>query len=130
MEVYALMFFAIVLALIVLYNLYLLSFVEMEQDIGTLKVLGFKTFALSKILLTQSIIFIILGSLLGIPLGYYVLNIIWKSSSEKFFILPNISIMNLSCTFIIILTVLFSINLYFAYKIRKLNMADTLKILE
>lgn len=130
MEVYALMFFAIVLALIVLYNLYLLSFVEMEQDIGTLKVLGFKTFALSKILLTQSIIFIILGSLLGIPLGYYVLNIIWKSSSEKFFILPNISIMNLSCTFIIILTVLFSINLFFAYKIRKLNMADTLKILE
>lgn len=128
--VYALMIFAVVLAIIVLYNLGLLSFLEMERDIGTLKVLGFKTRALTKLLLTQSLAFIIIGGLIGIPLGYYVLDMVWKSSSEKTFTLPSISAMNLICTFAIILAVSIGINIYFAYKIRNLDMVDALKILE
>lgn len=128
--VYALMVFAVVLAIIVLYNLGLLSFLEMERDIGTLKVLGFKTRALTKLLLTQSLAFIIIGGLIGIPLGYYVLDMVWKSSSEKTFTLPSISAMNLICTFAIILAVSIGINIYFAYKIRNLDMVDALKILE
>lgn len=128
--VYALMIFAVVLAIIVLYNLGLLSFLEMERDIGTLKVLGFKTRALTKLLLTQSLAFIIIGGLIGIPLGYYVLDMVWKSSSEKTFTLPSISAMNLLCTFAIILAVSIGINIYFAYKIRNLDMVDALKILE
>lgn len=128
--VYALMVFAVVLAIIVLYNLGLLSFLEMERDIGTLKVLGFKTRALTKLLLTQSLAFIFIGGLIGIPLGYYVLDMVWKSSSEKTFTLPSISAMNLICTFAIILAVSIGINIYFAYKIRNLDMVDALKILE
>lgn len=130
MEIYALIFFAIFLAVIVLYNLGLLSFLEMKRDIGTLKVLGFKTRTLTKLLLTQSMVFIIIGGLLGIPLGFYILNIIWKSSSKKFFIIPSLSFISLACTFIIILVVSIGINLFFAYKIKKLDMVDTLKILE
>ena len=128
--IYALMFFAVVLAIIVLYNLGLLSFLEMERDIGTLKVLGFKTRALTKLLLTQSLAFIIIGGLMGIPLGYYVLDMVWKSSSEKTFTLPSISLMNLGLTFLIILAVSIGINIYFSFKIRKLDMVDTLKIME
>ena len=128
--IYALMFFAIVLAIIVLYNLGLLSFLEMERDIGTLKVLGFKTRALTKLLLTQSLAFIVIGGLLGIPLGYYVLDMVWKSSSEKTFTLPSISLTNLCLTFLIILAVSIGINIYFSFKIRKLDMVDALKIME
>ncbi len=130
MMIYALMVFAIILATIVLYNLGLLSFLEMERDIGTLKVLGFKSRALTKLLLTQSLAFIIIGGLLGIPLGYYVLDMVWKSSSEKTFTLPSISLMNLFCTFLIILAVSICINIYFSCKIKKLDMVDALKILE
>lgn len=130
MMIYSLMFFAVVLAIIVLYNLGLLSFLEMERDIGTLKVLGFKTRALTKLLLTQSLAFIIIGGLIGIPLGYKVLDMVWKSSSEKSFILPSISWMNLCCTFLIILAVSIIINLYFSRKIKHLDMVDALKILE
>lgn len=130
MMVYALMVFAVALAIIVLYNLGLLSFLEMERDIGTLKVLGFKTRALTKLLLTQSLAFIVIGGLIGIPLGYYVLDMVWKSSSEKTFTLPSISAMNLLCTFAIILAVSIGINLYFSYKIKNLDMVDALKILE
>ncbi len=130
MMIYALMLFAGLLAIIVLYNLGLLSFLEMERDIGTLKVLGFKTRTLTKLLLTQSLVFIIIGGLIGIPLGYEVLDMVWKSSSEKSFILPSISLMNLCSTFLIILAVSIIINLYFSRKIKNLDMVDALKILE
>ena len=128
--IYALMSFAVILALIVLYNLGLLSFLEMERDIGTLKVLGFKTLSLTKLLLTQSLVFILIGGLIGIPLGYRVLAMIWASSSEKFYIIPVLTWTNLICTFLIIFVVSIIINIYFSRKIKHLDMVDALKILE
>ena len=124
------MIFAVLLALIIMYNLGLLSFLEMERDIGTLKVLGFKTADLTKLLLTQSLAFIIIGGLLRIPLAYKVLEKAWESSSEKFFAVPSISLTNLAITFLLILAVSILINLNFAYKIKKLDMAEALNILE
>ena len=128
--IYALMFFAVVLALIVLYNLGLLSFLEMERDIGTLKVLGFKTRALTKLLLTQSLAFIIIGVLIGIPIGYRILVMIWQSSSEKYYIASVLTFTNVLYTSLIILAVSIVINLYFSYKIKNLDMVEALKILE
>ena len=55
--IYILIFFASLLAVVVLYNLGLLSFTEIEREIATLKVLGFKTGALRKLLLTQNLWF-------------------------------------------------------------------------
>lgn len=128
--IYALMFFAVVLALIVLYNLGLLSFVEMERDLGTLKVLGFKTRALTKLLLTQSLVFIIMGILIGIPIGYRILVMIWQSSSEKYYIASVLSLTNIFSTLLIILAVSIVINIFFSYKIKRLDMVEALKILE
>jgi len=48
--IYILSFFACVLAIIVLYNLGLMSFTEIEREIATLKVLGFKSSALRRLL--------------------------------------------------------------------------------
>lgn len=55
--IYILIFFASLLAVVVLYNLGLLSFTEIECEIATLKVLGFKTGALRKLILTQNLCF-------------------------------------------------------------------------
>ncbi len=128
--IYDLIAFAVILALIVLYNLGTLSFLEMERDIGTLKVLGFKSTVLTKLLLTQSFTLLIIGGLLGIPLGLRVLQLVWESSSEQFFMVPHLSLLNLLCTFLIIFAVSIAVNLFFYFKIRKLDMVDTLKILE
>ena len=57
MMVYVVTFVAIFLAILVLYNLAILSFTAMEREIATLKVLGFKTIILRKLLLTQNIVF-------------------------------------------------------------------------
>ena len=82
--IYILIFFAGVLAVVVLYNLGLLSFTEIEREIATLKVLGFKTGALRKLLLTQNLWLTAVGFILGLPVGYVILDIMWKSSGDSF----------------------------------------------
>jgi putative ABC transport system permease protein len=125
--IYILIFFASLLAVVVLYNLGLLSFTEIEREIATLKVLGFKTRALRKLLLTQNLWFTTVGFLLGIPVGYYILKIMWESSGDSFYILPSVSLMNLILTAIITFSLSILVNLMFSRKIKKLDMVESLK---
>ena len=125
--IYILIFFASLLAVVVLYNLGLLSFTEIEREIATLKVLGFKTGALRKLLLTQNLWFTAIGFVLGIPVGYYILKIMWESSGDSFYVLPSISLMNLVLTAIITFSLSILVNLMFSRKIKNLDMVESLK---
>ena len=125
--IYILIFFASLLAVVVLYNLGLLSFTEIEREIATLKVLGFKTGALRKLLLTQNLWFTAIGFILGIPVGYYILKIMWESSGDSFYVLPSISITNLALTAIITFSLSILVNLMFSRKIKSLDMVESLK---
>ena len=125
--IYILIFFASLLAVVVLYNLGLLSFTEIEREIATLKVLGFKTKALRKLLLTQNLWFTAIGFILGLPVGYYILAIMWESSGDSFYILPSISPMNFILTAIITFSLSILVNLMFSRKIKKLDMVESLK---
>ena len=128
--IYILIFFASLLAVVVLYNLGLLSFTEIEREIATLKVLGFKTGALRKLLLTQNLWFTAIGFILGLPVGYYILAIMWQSSGDSFYILPSISITNFILTALITFALSILVNLMFSGKIRKLDMVESLKGVE
>ena len=125
--IYILIFFACLLAVVVLYNLGLLSFTEIEREIATLKVLGFKTRALRKLLLTQNLWFTAIGFILGLPVGYYILAILWESSGDSFYILPSISLTNFLLTAIITFALSILVNLMFSRKIKKLDMVESLK---
>ena len=125
--IYILIFFACLLAVVVLYNLGLLSFTEIEREIATLKVLGFKTNNLRRLLLTQNLCFTVIGFLLGLPVGYFILDIMWKSSGDSFYILPSISFSNFLLTAIITFSLSIFVNLLFSRKIRKLDMVESLK---
>ena len=128
--IYILIFFASLLAVVVLYNLGLLSFTEIEREIATLKVLGFKTHALRKLLLTQNLWFTAIGFLLGLPVGYYILAIMWQSSGDSFYILPSISLTNFLLTLVITFALSILVNLMFSRKIKKLDMVESLKGVE
>ncbi|MBR0270858.1 MAG: ABC transporter permease [Methanobrevibacter sp.] len=128
--VYILIFFACLLAIVVLYNLGLLSFTEIEREIATLKVLGFKTSALRRLLLTQNLWFTAIGFILGLPVGYYILDIMWQSSGDSFYILPSISISNFILTAVITFALSILVNLMFSRKIKKLDMVESLKGVE
>ena len=128
--IYILIFFAGLLAIVVLYNLGLLSFTEIEREIATLKVLGFKTGALRKLLLTQNLWFTAIGFVLGLPAGYYILAIMWESSGDSFYILPSISPTNFLLTLAITFALSIMVNLMFSRKIKKLDMVESLKGVE
>ena len=119
--IYILIFFASLLAIVVLYNLGLLSFTEIEREIATLKVLGFKTSALRKLLLTQNLWFTAVGFILGLPVGYLILKIMWESSGDSFYILPSISPANFILSAVITFALSILVNLMFSRKIKKLD---------
>ena len=125
--IYILIFFASLLAVVVLYNLGLLSFTEIEREIATLKVLGFKTRALRKLLLTQNLWFTAIGFLLGLPIGYFILKIMWDSSGDSFYVLPSISLMNFIISGVITFSLSILVNLMFSRKIKRLDMVESLK---
>ena len=128
--IYILIFFASILSVVVLYNLGLLSFTEIEREIATLKVLGFKTRDLRKLLLTQNLWFTTIGFILGLPVGYLILDVMWKSSGESYYILPSLSLLNLLLTGVITFALSIIVNLLFSRKIKKLDMVESLKSAE
>ncbi|HBL67575.1 MAG TPA: cell division protein FtsX, partial [Firmicutes bacterium] len=62
-----LIFGAVVLALVVLYNLGILSFIERQRELATLKVLGFRTRKIRSLLITQNFWLTGVGIIVGIP---------------------------------------------------------------
>jgi putative ABC transport system permease protein len=125
--IYILSFFACVLAIIVLYNLGLLSFTEIEREIATLKVLGFKSNNLRRLLLTQNIIFTSIGFILGVPLGLYTLDLMWASTGTTFYVIPSLTITNIIISAAITFSLSILVNLMFSGKIKKLDMVESLK---
>lgn len=128
--IYILILFASLLAIITLYNLELLIFTEIEREIATLKILGLKTDTLRNLLLTQNLCFTAIGFALGIPLGYYILKVMWESCGDSFYALPSISLTNLLLTGIITFSLSILVTLMFSSKIKMLNMAETVKTSE
>ncbi len=130
MMVSILIFFAVLLAIVVLYNLGILSFTEIEREIATLKVLGFKTGDLRKLLLTQNILFTAIGFILGIPLGFYLMTLMMDAAGESLYYIPSLTLGNIILSGVITFAVSIVVNLLFSSKIKNLNMVEALKDVE
>jgi len=130
MMVYVVTFVAVALAILVLYNLGILSFTEMEREIATLKVLGFKANALRKLLLTQNVIFTAIGFILGIPLGFYFMTLMMNAAGDSLYYIPTLTGGNILLSAVITFAISIGVNLLFSDKINDLNMVEALKDVE
>lgn len=130
MIVYVLVIAAISLALVVLYNLGLLSFTEREKELATLKVIGFKAKKIRNLLLTQNLWLSVLGVVVGVPLGLELLNIMCITSGEDFDFAIKMSPATLAVSIAITLGVSILVNLMFSKKIRNIDMVGALKGVE
>ncbi|WP_462316648.1 ABC transporter permease, partial [Methanobrevibacter sp.] len=127
MMVYVVTVVAVALAILVLYNLEILSFIEMEREIATLKVLGFKTNVLRKLLLTQNIIFTAIGFVLGIPLGFYFMTLMMDAAGDSLYYIPKLTWGNILLSALITFAISIVVNLMFSDKIKDLDMVEALK---
>lgn len=121
---------AVVLGVIVLYNLGVLSFVEKMREIATLKVLGFQSQKIRGILQKQNIWVTIIGILIGLPAGYGLLLGICSTMPDTMDMEPKLSL--LSCIYAICGTFLVSVgvNFFLSGKVKTIDMVDALKGVE
>lgn len=123
--------FAILLAVVVLYNLALLNFKERTKDIATLKVLGFSRFEIASSFIIEIIALTFFGSLIGLTLGYPLLYAV-LSINETPLICYIYHIASNSYLYTVLLTcgTSFAINLFFAFLTNKVRIVESLKSVE
>ncbi len=127
--VFVLILFGGVLALVVLYNLGIMSFFEQIRSLATLMVLGFYDKETRKLLLSENVVFAALGILFGLPLGVELANIILVSLATFHF---NLWVQPLSYVFSAAITLGFAllVNILLGTMMRKIDMLGALKSVE
>ncbi len=118
---------AVVLGVVVLYNLGVMSYVERRRELATLKVLGFRDSAVGRLLVSQNIWLTVIGVLLGIPAGAGVLQALIVSLASEYEMSVTIGwatcVISTALTFGVSLLVRWMI----AKKSRKIDMVEALK---
>jgi putative ABC transport system permease protein len=128
--VYVLILAAAVLSVVVLYNLGILSFTEMEREMATLKVMGLKSGKLRGLLLTQNLWFSTVGFILGVPGGLWLTDVISSSSGESFAFPISLHLPTLLISFAFTLGLSVIVNRMFSRKVRRIDMVESLKAME
>jgi len=118
---------ALVLAIIVLYNLGVMSYVERYRELATLKVVGFKNKQISHLLLGQNTILTIIGTVIGLPLGYGVLYWLVKALASEYEMKVRIYFSTYLIAIVLTVGVSVLVGLLISKKNKKINMAEALK---
>ena len=119
---------AILLGGIIIYNLGILSYTEKQYQFSTLKVLGFNDKQIENIFIKQNNWIAIVSIILGLPLGFYLTDWLFKTAIEEHydfgaFITTRTYILSAIGTFI----VSFLVSKFLARKIKKIDMVTSLK---
>lgn len=119
---------SIILAVVIIYNLGILSFTEKEYQFATLKVLGFKYKQIKKIFIKQNIWIGIFAIIIALPLGNYMTDYIFKNAIGDSYdfeamIKPVTFIFSAIGTFIVV----YVVNQFLSRKIKKIDMVSSLK---
>ncbi len=122
---------ASLLAFVVLYNLTNINIGERKREIATLKVLGFYPLEADAYLLRENIALTIIGTAFGLVLGVF-LNAFVVKTAEMDMVMFTRDIMPQSFVFAALLTFIFAglVNFVVHFKIKKINMTESLKSVE
>lgn len=118
---------ALVLGVVVLYNLGVMSYAERYRELATLKVVGFPDRKIGRLLMGQNLWLGFLGVLIGLPAGVGVLNYLLKALAGEYEM--KMALRPWSVLFSILITVgmCLLVSLLVARKNRKIDMVESLK---
>ena len=128
--VYFMVFFAALLIVIVLYNSGNLSFNEREKEFATLKVMGFGSPRVRRLISVQNLWLSLIGAVCGIPFGKKILQAMMDSNGDAIDWPCSIEPLTflLSGAFVIGISVL--VGFMFSKRIKHIDMVGVLKGLE
>ena len=119
---------AIVLGSIIIYNLGILSYSEKEYQFATLKVLGFSDKKIKKIFIRQNNIIAIISIIIGLPLGYYLTDWLFKTAIEEHYDFgASIDLLTYVFAGLGTFVVSYVVSRLLSRKIRKIDMVTSLK---
>ncbi len=122
---------AVMMGVVVLYNLGVLSYAEKIREIATMKVLGFQSMKIRMILMQQNLTITGIGAILGIPAGLAALKILVDGFTlEDGDMVIRLSAIPYLGAVVGAILVSVLVNLYVTSKVNKIDMVEALKGVE
>lgn len=120
--------FAILLGVVIIYNMGILSYSEKEYQFATLKVLGFNSRKIKNIFTKQNSIICIISTIIGLPLGYFLTSYLFKVCLDEnydfgVYIKPITYVLAFIGTYL----VSYFVSKFLARRINKIDMVSSLK---
>lgn len=119
------------LAIVVLYNLTNINIMERIREIATIKVLGFYDLEVSAYVFWENAILTLLGAVVGAVLGIYLHKVLVPAAEAQSLMFVH-DIFPASFIYAFLVTALFMVivNFFMFFRLRKINMVESLKSVE
>ncbi len=118
---------AVILGIVVLYNLGVMSYVERSRELATLKVLGFRSKKIGRLLISQNVWLTVIGVLLGLPAGLGTLEWMLSALASEY----ELKLMLGPLTYTVSILLTFGVSLFVGWMVarknRKIDMVEALK---
>lgn len=118
---------AIILGIVVLYNLGIMSYVERSRELATLKVLGFRNQRIGRLLISQNIWLTIVGVVIGLPAGVAVLKVLLATLGDEYELKLCLGALTYSVSLLVTFGVSLAVSFMVARKNKKIDMVEALK---
>ena len=118
---------AIILGIIVLYNLGVMSYLERSRELSTLKVLGFRDRHIGHLLISQNLWLTVVGAAAGLPGGYVALYALLKALATEYELKMSIGILTYAVSVLLTFGTSLLVGFMVAAKNKKIDMVEALK---
>ena len=118
---------AIVLGVVVLYNLGVMSYTERYREMATLKVVGFKDKKIAGLLIGQNMWVMVIGVILGLPLAAGTLGYLVKELASEYEMRVVMGWKTFLISTLLTFCVSLVVSLFVAKKNKKIDMVEALK---
>ena len=125
--IYLLVGGALLLGIIVLYNLGAMSYTERYREMATLKVVGFRDKKIGRLLSGQNLALSVVGIIIGIPLGALTLSYLLKTLASEYEMKMAIGAGSYIFTVILNVGMSLLVSLMVARKNKNIDMVEALK---
>ena len=119
---------AVILGVVVLYNLGVMSYVERSRELATLKVLGFRNKAIGKLIISQNIWLTVIGVVIGLPAGVGTLKWLLIALGSEYELPLMLGVLTYSVSTLLTFGVSLLVGLAIQRKNKKIDMVEALKI--
>ncbi len=122
-----LMVAAVLLSVVVLYNLGVMSYIERSRELATLKVVGFRDRKIGSILISQNMWLTVIGIIIGFPAGMVVLQILLDALVSEYELNLTVGLLTFLVSVLLTFGVSLIVGIFVSRKNKKIDMVEALK---